>query len=349
MKRKNLYLMVGAPGSGKSTWLCKHADGPVVSRDAIRFSMVGEDEAYFSQETEVFNQYIKFIQMFLDDNTTENIYCDATHLTENARNKVLDRLNLNNVDHIYGVIVRPSLETTLARNAQRTGRLCVPETAIKRMYNSYTDPAEDKKYHITSIYAEIETKKVEPMEHKIWITSDTHFNHNREFIYKARGFDSVQDMNEAIVTRWNEVVAPDDEVYLLGDVMLGDSDAGIELVKQLNGVIHIILGNHDTDSRVKLYYSLPNVTEVALAAKIKYKKHHFFMTHYPCLTGNLEKEELSQMTLNLYGHTHQKSNFYNDMPYCYHVGVDSHNCYPVSLDQIIKEMYNKVEECKEYL
>ena len=30
----------------------------------------------------------------------------------------------------------------------------------------------------------------------IWLTSDWHFNHNREFIYKARGFDSVEAMIE---------------------------------------------------------------------------------------------------------------------------------------------------------
>ena len=187
------------------------------------------------------------------------------------------------------------------------------------------------------------------MERKIFITSDTHINHAREFIYKARGFDSVEAMNEAIVERWNSVVGPDDEVYHLGNVMLGDSVSALEYVKRLNGTIHIILGNHDTDTRINLYYSLPNVAEVALAAKLKYKKHHFFMTHYPCLTGNLEKESLTQMTLNLYGHTHQKSNFYMDMPYMYHVGMDSHDCTPVLLDDIIQEMHQKVEECKEYL
>jgi hypothetical protein len=38
-----------------------------------------------------------------------------------------------------------------------------------------------------------------------------------------------------------------------------------------------------------------------------------------------------------------------DMPFMYHVGVDSHNCYPVLLDDIIEEMHQKVEECKRFL
>ena len=73
------------------------------------------------------------------------------------------------------------------------------------------------------------------------------------------------------------------------------------------------------------------------------------MTHFPCMTGNLEKESLKQMTLNLYGHTHQKTNFYEDRFYMYHVGVDSHNGYPVLLDDIIQEMKDKVKECVDFL
>ena len=55
------------------------------------------------------------------------------------------------------------------------------------------------------------------------------------------------------------------------------------------------------------------------------------------------------MTLNLYGHTHQTTNFYQDMPFMYHVGVDSHDGYPILLDDIIQQMKDKVEECKSFL
>lgn len=183
----------------------------------------------------------------------------------------------------------------------------------------------------------------------IWLTSDLHFGHNREFIYKPRGFESVDDMNEAIIKNWNNVVQSDDDVYVLGDLMLGDNTQGIECIKQLNGIIHVVLGNHDTDRRAELYKQLYNIVEVENVIVKKYNRHHFYMSHYPTLTGNLERESLMQMTLNLYGHTHQKTNFYMDMPFVYHVGVDSHNCTPILLDDIIIEMYSKVEECKSYL
>lgn len=182
----------------------------------------------------------------------------------------------------------------------------------------------------------------------IFLTSDLHFGHNKEFIYKVRGFNSIEEMNEIIIEKWNSVVSNDDDVYILGDLMLGELD-NIKYIERLNGRLHIVLGNHDTPNRENAYRQLANVVEVELAISLKYRKYHFFLTHYPCLTGNLERESLHQMTLNLYGHTHQMNNFFYEMPYEYHVGMDSHNCYPILLDDIIQEMKNKVKECLSYL
>ena len=156
-------------------------------------------------------------------------------------------------------------------------------------------------------------------------------------------------MNEAYVERWNSVVDEDDDIYVLGDLMLGPNEIGISYLKRLKGRIHIVAGNHDTPTRRALYLELPNVWSLEWAFMLNYKKYHFFMTHFPCMTGNLEKESLKQMTLNLYGHTHQRSNFYEDRPYMYHVGVDSHDGYPVLLDDIIQEMKDKVKECIDFL
>ena len=187
----------------------------------------------------------------------------------------------------------------------------------------------------------------------IFVSSDLHLNHDREFVYRPRGFNSIYEMNEAIISRWNEKIQKEDDVYMLGDLALGGgSEDNIEevaaMVRQLNGTIYWIRGNHDSDARVeKLCQRCENLICVGWSYMLHYKKYHFFMTHFPCLTGNLEKESLHQMTLNIYGHTHQKTNFYEDRPYMYHCGVDSHDCYPVALDDIIEEMKEKVMECKE--
>ena len=187
----------------------------------------------------------------------------------------------------------------------------------------------------------------------IYLTSDLHFNHQPEFIWKSRGYESVSQMNERQIEKWNAIITDEDDVYVLGDSCLGGGeslDENRKLMEQLKGKLHIVLGNHDTARREAMYRELPNVVEVAeVGIRLKYKKHNFVLTHFPMLAGNLEIEALRQTTLNLYGHTHQTTNFYNDMPYNYHVGVDSHNGYPVLLDDIIEEMYAKVEWCKAQL
>ena len=155
-------------------------------------------------------------------------------------------------------------------------------------------------------------------------------------------------MNEAQVEKWNAKADDEDDIYVLGDFMLGDK-SNIKYIERLKGNIHLVYGNHDTDARKGLYFNVPQIIESAHAIALKYKKHNFFMTHYPCLTGNLEKESLKQCTLNLFGHTHQTTNFYEDRPYMYHVGVDSHPEVLVDLDDIIEEMYAKVKECEQYL
>ena len=181
----------------------------------------------------------------------------------------------------------------------------------------------------------------------IWITSDWHLGHDREFIWKPRGFESLSQMENTIVERHNSLVAQDDDVYVLGDLMLGpDITHTLKLLLQMNGRFHIVRGNHDTDRRWEAYKQLSNVVEVDNAIYLKYRKYHFYMSHYPSLTGNLEKENLHQMTLNLFGHTHSKEEFYEDRPYMYNVSMDAHNCFPCNLNDIIHKMKIKVLECE---
>ena len=189
------------------------------------------------------------------------------------------------------------------------------------------------------------------MKKKIWLTSDTHFGHDREFIWSPRGFKNVWTQDSTIIENWNSVVGPDDEVYHLGDVMLGsDLTYGLKCLKDLKGHIHIIRGNHDSLVRIAAYKNCWNVEEVCDAKYLKYKKFNFFLCHYPTLTTNLEKSpSLKEHLLCLYGHTHQKEKFYNDIPYMYNVGVDAHNCTPILIDDIIEDMKQKVQECMSYL
>ena len=173
----------------------------------------------------------------------------------------------------------------------------------------------------------------------IYVTSDLHFGHNKEFLFKPRGFDAIEEHDRTIIANWNSAVTENDVVYILGDLTLGDLDYGISCIRQLKGNFYIILGNHDTDNRIEAYRQLPNVLGISYAMPLKYNKYRFFLTHYPTITSCDEKakQSLKKCLINLYGHTHQKTNFYNGIPYMYHVGLDSHNNTPVSLEQIIAD------------
>lgn len=177
----------------------------------------------------------------------------------------------------------------------------------------------------------------------IYITSDLHIGHDRDFIVQDRGFQTITDHDNTIVERWNKTVSKEDEVYLLGDVMMKDTDYGMKILESLNGHIHIIRGNHDTDEKIKAYLESDNVIEAVAATYYRMGKITFYMSHYPTLVSHSKLKKMNHALINLYGHTHQKTNFYDDgihgpHPYMYHVGVDSHNLTPILLEDIVEEI-----------
>lgn len=178
----------------------------------------------------------------------------------------------------------------------------------------------------------------------IFITSDTHFGHNKEFLYKPRGFSNIYDHDNQIIYNWNQIVQKNDEVYLLGDVMLGDTSYGLKCLGQLNGNIHIIRGNHDTDRRVELYKSCPNVVEVVEAKRLQYAKYYFFLCHYPVLSANYDTDKpLRARLISLCGHTHTQNPFLDwDKGLIFHCEMDTHSCFPWNLNTIIILMKDRL-------
>ncbi|MGH9119072.1 MAG: hypothetical protein ACRD0A_14675 [Acidimicrobiales bacterium] len=62
-----------------------------------------------------------------------------------------------------------------------------------------------------------------------WFTADLHLGHANIIDYSRRPFDSVDEMNRALIDNWNEVV-DDDEVWMLGDFALGKIAESLPLV-----------------------------------------------------------------------------------------------------------------------
>ena len=118
MKNK-LYLMVGCPGSGKSTYAKRYLTNAVyISRDDIRFSLVKENEEYFSKEKEVFKVFVNKINNKLRDGC--DVVADATHLNPSSRFKLLANLDLNkNKTEVIAIFIQTPLDVCLRQNENR--------------------------------------------------------------------------------------------------------------------------------------------------------------------------------------------------------------------------------------
>lgn len=149
------------------------------------------------------------------------------------------------------------------------------------------------------------------MTKNIWLTSDTHFNHSNILRFTDStsgelirpGFSCVEEMNETMIQRWNEVVRPGDKVYHLGDVVMGQDQEGWMKRNwpRLLGQKRLIVGNHDN---IKMLSSGGFFAKVALWRV--FKEFGLILSHIPLHSSSLLRGagEGAQMT-NVHGHIHQ--------------------------------------------
>lgn len=183
----------------------------------------------------------------------------------------------------------------------------------------------------------------------IYFTSDTHFNHDREFIWGLRGFKSVEEMNETLINNWNNTVKPEDHIFVLGDFFLGtDLDFVISTINNLTGNIHLVIGNHDTPAKLQLYQECEKIQTVERATQMQLNGLNFYVSHYPSITANLH-DTRETAVFNLHGHTHSKNKFYEGRPYMYNVAVDAQNNMPVSIEQIVADIDAEIAKCRSFL
>ena len=140
-----LIMAMGAPGSGKSTYIKKILTDKdaYISRDEIRFSILKDGEEYFAHEGTVFQTFIQKIVEALKDVNIETVYADASHLNPPSRAKLLNGIksyiDISNIE-VDVLWLKTSLKTCLERNKQREGRANVPERTIDDMYYSQKQP-----------------------------------------------------------------------------------------------------------------------------------------------------------------------------------------------------------------
>jgi calcineurin-like phosphoesterase family protein len=131
----------------------------------------------------------------------------------------------------------------------------------------------------------------------VWFTADTHFGHGATLGQFRRPFGSTSEMNEALIARWNEGVARDDEVWHLGDFAYRMTSAAMAaMLNRLNGVKHLIAGNNDTPETL----ALSGWASVRDYAELELEGVHLVLCHYPFRTWN----RMGKGALNLHGHSH---------------------------------------------
>lgn len=177
----------------------------------------------------------------------------------------------------------------------------------------------------------------------IYFTSDWHFNHDKDFIWKKRGYNSVEEMNDDLINKICSTLDEGDELWVLGDLVMGDIDKAAAVLSRIPYSVHFLVGNHDTLRRVNLYDSLGWVNHER-AIQVTDGNWDFYLSHYPTVTMNYDDVKKHHPLINLHGHTHYQNKFYNDNPYMYNVGVDSQNGYPVSIDKIKADIKEKLNE-----
>lgn len=165
----------------------------------------------------------------------------------------------------------------------------------------------------------------------IYFTSDFHLGHKNVILYDNRPYKDLQDMEDSLVTTWNNTVKPTDTVYQLGDFFWGFNTA-LRVAPHLNGKIFCIKGNHDKSwwkpERVKR--EIPNLTLLTDQIHIvKDTGGHppIIICHYPMRSW----PGSARGSWHLYGHTHKKIEEHG-LSLCVCINVCDYNL--VSLEEV---------------
>ena len=162
----------------------------------------------------------------------------------------------------------------------------------------------------------------------IWFTEGHHFSHANIIRYCNRPFSSVEEMDEEMIARWNSRVNKNEVVYHLGDFTLGD-DAN-KYVRRLNGEIRFVTVPFHHDARWLEHWAFFEKIPAMLA--IKHGNEIIIMCHYPIAVWDRKHHG----SWHLYGHIHNKDFI---LPgFAMNVGVDFHDFYPVSYDEVKQHM-----------
>jgi len=145
----------------------------------------------------------------------------------------------------------------------------------------------------------------------LFVTSDTHFGHNQEFIYKSRGYCNVQAMNEDMIQTINNIVGENGTLLHLGDFCLNTSlEQYTSILSSLKiKAIWMVWGNHNNPIQKSYGGTIRQVEDTIGSVYIRYLdyyytfrkgKRHYVCSHFPFRVW----DGMSYGAAHLCGHSH---------------------------------------------
>lgn len=177
---------------------------------------------------------------------------------------------------------------------------------------------------------------------RTWFTADQHFSHKNIIAYCNRPFKDIEEMDEELVRRWNEVVADEDQVYVLGDVAMNPNRIQ-DFYPRMKGKKILVPGNHDhvhpcnskrtqEKSRAK-YEEAFRIEQIVHHGKL-FREIEVDLCHVPYTTIDERFPEFTPPDKGrylLHGHVHTAWKVNGRQ---INVGVDQWDFYPVSAEQL---------------
>lgn len=186
---------------------------------------------------------------------------------------------------------------------------------------------------------------------EIFFTSDLHFGHENVIRFDNRPFNTVEEMDEEMIKRWNAKVGKGDIVYVLGDfIWKAATNEAVSIIRRLNGQIILIKGNHDrflhNAAAKKALAGIKDYDDICVTLE-NGTTRRCILSHYfiPFYNGH------RYQAIHLHGHSHfteesaeevRITTELNEKGYdlkIYNVGCMYWNYTPVTLDEILEKKY----------
>lgn len=169
-----------------------------------------------------------------------------------------------------------------------------------------------------------------------WVTADLHLDHAGIIRHTRRPWATVDEMNEALVERWNAAVMRGDTVIIAGDFAWKNH---LKWLNRLNGSKVLVQGNHDKASQ--LVYQ--QFSKVIPRLETRINGHDVVFDHYPMKSW----KNSVHGTWMLFGHEHGASPE-SPSALTFDIGVDIWDYRPIPWAVIEKKMKLKEEYRKEH-